>query len=137
MLLSLSAFSILMLQIVLPIAGFILDMMTDITQDFLRRRSEYLSRIRKLPLQVVLMVRNRRLNFSFGPSDKGRYFLITGFLPGLYLTSIDIPRNLPDIYIGQTKWYVRLGWESPEGWITFSPEWFLDFSQDQELFWKQ
>jgi hypothetical protein len=114
-----------------------LDTVTDITQDFLRRRSEYISRLRKLPLRVELTVKRKRLNFSLGPADKGRYFLVTGFLPGLYLTSIDLPRNPPAIYIGQTKWYVRFGWESPEGWITFSPEWFLDFARDQELFWEQ
>ena len=114
------------------------DSMIDITQDFLKRRVEYLSRIRKLPFEVRLRVKKAGLNFCSGPSDSGRYFVLVGYRPGLYCATTDLPRNLPrNVYSGHVKWYLRFGWESPDGGITLSPEWFFDLSKDQELFWRQ
>jgi hypothetical protein len=35
------------------------------------------------------------------------------------------------------KMYCRAGWESPDGLVTFSPEWFIDSSKKQDIFWER
>ncbi len=111
--------------------------MSEITGDFFRGRTEFLSRVMKLPLSVRLGVRNGIITYSVGPSDFGRYFLLLGYKHDLYCTSVDIPRELSARGSTGAISYIRIGWESPEGRITFSPEWFVDFSKNQEIIWKQ
>ena len=114
------------------------DSMIEITHQFLKKRIEYLSHIKKLPFEVKLTVKKALFNFSLGPSDSGRYFVLGGYRPNIYCSATDLPRNLPsNIFGGYVKWYLRFGWESPDGWMVLSPEWFFDFSKDQEIFWKQ
>lgn len=114
------------------------DSMIEITHQFLKKRIEYLSHIKKLPFEVKLTVKKALFNFSLGPSDSGRYFVLGGYRPNIYCSATDLPRNLPsNIFGGYVKWYLRFGWESPDGGMVLSPEWFFDFSKDQEIFWKQ
>ncbi len=112
--------------------------MREVTDDYVRTRTEYLSRVRELPLRVTLYVREGAFNFSLGPAG-GRFFLLTGYRPGIYNSFLSpLPRSLPnDIVVGQMKWYIRFGRESEKGEIAFSPEWRFDFSTDQELRWEQ
>ena len=115
------------------------DEMIDISREFLRKRTEYLSRIRKLPFDVRLQVKKGGFNFFLGPYDEGRYFLLAGYLPGIYNTILDgLPRTLQsELFGGYVKWFMRFGWQSPDGFVTFSPEVFFDFSKDQEIVWHQ
>jgi hypothetical protein len=112
--------------------------MEEITQDFLERRARFIDRIRHLPLEVHLMLRAGKFNFSLGPSETGRYFVLVGHRPGLSFFSLDVPRTLPsNIVWGNVTWYLRFGWESPEGFVTLSPEWRFDFTKDQEILWRR
>lgn len=114
------------------------DSMIEITHHFLKKRIEYISHIKKLPFEVRLTVKKALFNFSLGPSASGRYFVLGGYRPNIYCSATYLARTLPsNIYGGYVKWYLRFGWESPDGWIALSPEWFFDFSKDQEIFWKQ
>jgi hypothetical protein len=112
--------------------------MEAITEDFLERRARFIDRIRHLPLEVHLMLRAGKFNFSLGPSETGRYFVLVGHRPGLSFFSLDVPRTLPSTIVwGNVTWYLRFGWESPEGFVTLSPEWRFDFTKDQEILWKR
>jgi len=113
--------------------------MTDVTQEFLVKRQAYFSRVRKVPLQVRLEIKGGAAGYSLGPGDTGRYFLLVGYRPGVYNTMMGpLNRSWPDkVFVGKSRWYVRFGWESSEGWVTFSPEWFVDFSKDREIVWRR
>jgi hypothetical protein len=113
--------------------------MVEITKDFFAKRKDYLSRVRKMPFHIRLTVKDGKLDFVLGPSDTGHYFLLAGYRSGMYNWLVGSPgRSLPSkVFPGKIRRYVRFGWESPEGWVTFSPEWFIDFSKDQEIVWSQ
>jgi hypothetical protein len=107
------------------------------TKDFLNKHEEYLSRIRKLPLFVIMKVNYGGISFSLGPSSSGRYILFAGYRPGVYCTVIEVSRHFDQKLFTSLQTYIRFAWESPEGWVTLSPEWFIDFSKTQEIKWEQ
>ena len=112
---------------------------SEISDSYLKERTALLSRIKKLPFSGRLKVDHGLIDFSLGPSNSGHYFILWGHKQGLYSMLIDIgqERTMKTRGLTRLKVYWRFGWESPEGRITLSPEWFVDFSKDQELFWKQ
>ena len=109
----------------------------EVTGDFLKRRAEYFSRTRKLPFSVKLRVRDGAVSYDLGPSDRGRYFALLGYRPGLYCLVGDSGQKMYRRVFTSLKTFLRFGWESPEGWVTFSPEWFVDFSKQREIVWEQ
>ena len=113
--------------------------MSEISDSFFKQRTTLLSRIKKLPFSGNLKVDRGLIDFSLGPSRSGHYFILWGHKQGLYSMLIDIgqERIIKTRGLTRLKVYWRFGWESPEGWITLSPEWFVDFSKDQELVWSQ
>jgi hypothetical protein len=113
--------------------------MVEITRDFFVKRKEYLSRVRKLPFHIKLTVKDGKFDYVLGPSDTGRYFLLAGYRSHMYdMLNSSLGRTLGSkVFPGKIRRYVRLGWESPEGWVTLSPEWFIDFSKDREVHWSQ
>jgi hypothetical protein len=113
--------------------------MSEISDSFIKQRTALLSRIKKLPFSGYLKVNHGSIDFSLGPSDSGHYFLLWGHKQGFYSMLIDIgqERTIKTRGLTRLKVYWRFGWESPEGWITLSPEWFVDFSKDQEVVWSQ
>ncbi len=112
---------------------------SEISDSYLKERTALLSRIKNLPFSGHLRVAHGLIDFSLGPSRSGHYFVLWGHKQGRYSMLIDIgqERTIKTRGLTRLKVYWRFGWESPEGWITLSPEWFVDFSKDQELFWKQ
>jgi hypothetical protein len=113
--------------------------MTDNTESFLKERALYLSRVRTLPLSVRYTVDCGLIDVSLGPSREGHYFLLWGHKSGLYSMYIDLGsvKEINTRGFTQMKAFWRFGWESPEGTVTLSPEWFVDFSKYQEIRWQQ
>jgi len=111
--------------------------MSDITGFFFRKRSEYLSHVKKMPFSVTLTVNKGEVSFFVGPSSAGQYFALMGYRPGLYCATATVVRQARVKMATSIKAFLRFGWESPEGWITFSPEWFIDSSKNQEIVWSQ
>lgn len=113
--------------------------MKEHTKDFLRQRSAVLSRIDKMPFSVSAIVNRGFMHFVLGPSDSGHYFLLWGHKPDLYSMYIDLGQERVIQTRGLTRLqvYCRFGWESPEMRVTLSPEWFIDFSKNQQFIWSQ
>jgi hypothetical protein len=111
--------------------------LSDITSSFFQERFNYLSRIRKMPLRVVMHVDDAVLSYSMGPSDTGNYFALLGIKPGTYCMMLQGRDFTPMSLFKSLRFYVRFGWESAEGWVTFSPEWFVDFHKDSEIIWER
>ena len=112
---------------------------SEISDSYFKERAALLSRIKKLPFSGHLKVNHGLIDFSLGPSNSGHYFVLWGHKQGLYSMLIDIgqERTIKTRGLTHLKVYWRFGWESPQGWITLSPEWYVDFSKDQELSWSQ
>jgi len=112
---------------------------SEISDSYLKERTALLSRIKKLPFSGRLKVDHGLIDFSLGPSNSGHYFILWGHKQGLYSTYIDLGREnkLMTRVLTGVKIYWRFGWESPEKKITFSPEWFIDFSKYQGIRWEQ
>jgi len=114
--------------------------MVDITDSFFAQRHAYLSRLQKLPLSVRLTIDRGMIDLAMGPSHSGHYFLLWGHRPELYSMYYDLgpERKITTrVLFTRLKVYWRFGWESPEGWVTVSPEWLVDFSQRQQIAWEQ
>lgn len=113
--------------------GFI----TEITDSFLKKRLAYLQHNRKMPFSVSLKVDHGTISFTTGPSGSGRHFLLLGHKPGLYSMMLDFgqQRRFEVRLTEGFQVYARFGLESPDKYIAFSPEWFLDFSKHQEFDW--
>ncbi len=109
---------------------------TDITPSYMKERAAYFARVRALPLEVSFSLDGGDFRYSSGPSDSGRYFLLLGYKPDLYCMKIEMRQfaiRLPD----RMKMYCRVGWESPDGRVTFSPEWLLDSAKKQNILWRR
>jgi hypothetical protein len=90
-----------------------------------------------MPLRVALHVDHAVLSYAMGPSDAGNYFALLGVKPGVYCMILQGKEFGPMSLFKSLRFYVRFGWESAVGWVTFSPEWFIDFQKDSEIIWKQ
>ena len=111
--------------------------LSDITNSFFQERVNYISRIKKMPLNLVLHVDHAVLSYSMGPSDTGNYFALLGIKPGVYCMMLPGKEFKPMSLFKSLRFYIRFGWESAEGWVTFSPEWFIDFHKDSEIVWER
>lgn len=111
----------------------------EITAAYPAERGRFLTRLAERSLSVDLTVRNGLISFTLGPAEKGRYFVLWGHRPGIYSMMIDLGtlRSLKTRGLTRLKVYWRFGWESPEGLITLSPEWFVDFARETEISWKR
>ena len=112
-----------------------LGAMSEITGSFFKERDTYLSSIKKLPLEVTVTLKHATISYSMGPSREGRYFTLLGYRPGIYCMMLEGKEFGPMTFATSLKAYFRFGWQAPEGWVTFSPEWLLDFSNDHVIQW--
>lgn len=109
---------------------------SDITSSYVKERAAYLARVRNLPLEARLTLDRGDFRYAIGPSNSGRYFLLLGYKPDLYCMKFEVREFETRIPIN-IKMYCRFGWESPDGGVTFSPEWFVDSSKKQDIFWER
>lgn len=114
-----------------------LSTMTEITVSFLKERKERLEKKKRLPFAVNLSVNRATIRYSMGPINSGRYLALIGYKPGVYCTLIESRELAPTTLMPGLRAFFRFGWQSPDGWVTFSPEWLIDFSKDESISWKQ
>lgn len=85
------------------------------------------------PLTVRFDIRGQELHWEFGPYAGGRY----SALLGEGLEAWEMPRrsalNLP----GVAALSVRVRYESPEGWTTYSDPIGLDFARQADVTWRR
>lgn len=94
----------------------------------------YCSTIRDdAPLRAKFEYRDRSLFWNFGPYDGGRWSVVLAN----GLQAFEVPRqdgfqlgDLPGIAL-------RVRYQAPEGWVTYSPEIALDFARQQNLEWQR
>jgi hypothetical protein len=96
--------------------------------------SRYCASFRNAPLDLHFHYDERRhlLTWDLGPYDDGyRVVSGNGFL------AYDVKRHDGLQLFGMKDLTFRLRYQSPAGWVTYSPEQRLDFSRDQDLTWRQ
>ncbi|HKR62503.1 MAG TPA: hypothetical protein VJZ00_02125, partial [Thermoanaerobaculia bacterium] len=92
----------------------------------------YCSSIRdKVPLRAEFRHRRDSLFWRFGPYPKGQYRVILGG----GVQAFDVPREDGFSLPGVPGLALRVRYQSPEGWVTYSPELNLEFSKQPELIW--
>lgn len=106
----------------------------DVTMQALAKRKSLLGRLQEKPLHVELEWEQGRSRWSLGPYTTGSYFFLAGEHSGWYSTR----NNAPAV---QGEWalriagFVRVGYESPEGWVTLSPGFYLDLDREGRFLW--
>lgn len=106
----------------------------DVTMQALAKRKSLLGRLQEKPLHVEVEWEQGLSRWSLGPYTTGTYFFLAGAHPGWYSTRNNAPSE-------QGGWalriagFVRVGYESPEGWVTLSPEFYLDLDREGRFLW--
>lgn len=96
----------------------------------LRRR--YCDAIRKqAPLTAEMHAAGRTLHWTLGPYSNGRYFIVLG--DGIHSVEVPPVGGFQLKRVGTMT--LRLKYESPEGWITYSPELAMDFTRAPSFRW--
>lgn len=94
--------------------------------------SGYCSSIRETaPLRAEFRHRRDALFWRFGPYEEGQYRVV---LAG-GLQAFDVPREDGFKLPGVPGLSLRVKYQSPEGWVTYSPEIHLEFARQPELEW--
>lgn len=111
-----------------------LRMMVETTSAMARLAARHCSALRlDAPLRASFHYRKPALYWDLGPYPDGRYLAIIG--DGLQVS--ELPRheamNLP----GLTSVKIRIRYESPRGWSTYSPEIALDFTRNHDFSWRR
>lgn len=108
--------------------------LVDVTAKIPAIAKSHCSAIRaEAPLSVRFDIRQQELHWEFGPYAEGKYsaLLADG------LEAWDMPRrsalNLP----GVATLSVRVRYESPQGWTTYSPPIGLDFVKQADASWQR
>lgn len=92
----------------------------------------YCSSIRQdAPLQAEFRHRGESLFWSFGPYERGRWSVLLGG----GLQAFDVPRRDGFRLAGVPGLTLRIRYQSPEGWVTYSPELALDFARQPDFAW--
>ncbi len=109
--------------------------MRETTALFEHERSAYLSRIRDRPLAVELHLVQGRFSYSVRSPSGGRFFVLTGYRSGLYCSLVQIGTEGKGKMATSMTFFLRFLMESSEGWVTISPEWFVDSSISNTITW--
>jgi hypothetical protein len=104
----------------------------EVTQDIPGLAAHFCGSIRTdAPLSATLHFRKPVLYWELGPYTEGRY----SALLGNGVQAFEIPRrdalNLP----GTTSLALRIRYDSPAGWTTYSPELAVDVARKPDLTW--
>jgi len=83
------------------------------------------------PLRAEFHHRDEALFWRFGPYDQGRWTVVLGG----GLQAFTVPREEGFRLAGVPGLALRVRYESPEGWVTYSPEIALDFARQPNLIW--
>jgi hypothetical protein len=104
----------------------------DVTAPFLDSAETYCRNLRSAALSADFAYRDGSLVWKLGPYDKGRYsFLLDDGVERFDVRREDGYRN------GSPRLDLRVRYESPEGWVTYSPELHLDLADAKDLRWER
>lgn len=108
--------------------------MVDVTGQLARRRRSFCSSIRgDAPLEAALTHREGTLFWRLGPWRQGGWF----FVLGDGRTRWPVPREDGFALGGEGGVALRVRYDSPEGWVTYSPPLALDFERASTLTWRR
>lgn len=85
----------------------------------------------KVPLRAEFRHRRDSLFWRFGPYAEGRWRVVLGG----GLQAFDVPREDGFSLPGVGALALRVRYQSPDGWVTYSPELNLEFAKKPELTW--
>ena len=105
----------------------------DVTDNVLKERENIIKRMADRPLTASVTWGHGRLSWSLGPFEQGKYFLLAGQTPDWYLSHRKVARQGFIIFL--LEGYMRVGYESPEGWMTFSPEFHVNLAEQGQFAW--
>jgi hypothetical protein len=92
----------------------------------------YCSSIREnAPMRVEFHHRGEVLQWRFGPQQDGRWSVVVAG----GLMAYDVRREDGFRLTGVPGLALRVRYESPEGWVSYSPEIALDFARQPDLVW--
>lgn len=86
-----------------------------------------------LPLDARFSYRDDVLYWNLGPHRQGRYRFVLGHGAQAFDVPAEAGFRLPKVP-GMT---LRIRYESPAGWITYSPELALDFARRPDVTWRR
>jgi len=86
-----------------------------------------------VPLSVHFHFDKPALQWELGPYEEGRYTVIVG--DGF--ETFPVPRKEALYIPGVTALDVRVRYDSPQGWTTYSPELKLDFNTQSDFRWQR
>jgi len=96
------------------------------------QRSRYCASIRDAPLEAAFTYAGGNFSWELGPYGSGRYAIVYG--DGI--ERFDVARR--DGYRHHASVFtLRIRYESPEGWRTFSPDIPLDFRASPRIHWER
>jgi hypothetical protein len=96
------------------------------------QRSRYCASIRDAPLEAAFTYAGGDFSWELGPYGSGRYAIVYG--DGI--ERFDVARR--DGYRHHASVFtLRIRYESPEGWRTFSPDIPLDFRASPSIRWER
>jgi hypothetical protein len=97
--------------------------------DFARRWCSSLRTDR--PLRAEFHHRGETLFWHFGPYDDGRWTVVLGGGVQAFV----VPRQQGFKLAGVPGLSLRVRYDSPEGWVTYSPDIVLDFARHADYVW--
>jgi hypothetical protein len=104
--------------------------MADVTQMLPSIRSGYCTGLREAPLSAVFWRKGQDIFWDLGPYQEGRY----AFVLGEGQESIAVPPHAG--YRDRAAAFaLRVRYEAPSGWVTYSPELRLDFQRSPRWRW--
>lgn len=87
-------------------------------------------------LQVRFSYEQGRLKWEFGPYDRGKYSFLYRKKHGV--TGASPLLSAGDIRLKLSKdWFVRVKYESPKGWITYSPWFTIKPNESNSIYWQR
>jgi hypothetical protein len=106
--------------------------MVDITARIPAMARRHCSSIREaVPLRAEFRHRGQTLSWRLGPYDEGRYTIVLGRGEHAFTVPAEASFRLGD----STAIDLRVRYDSPAGWVTYSPEIHLDFARQPDLTW--
>jgi len=85
------------------------------------------------PLSARFHFEKPALHWDLGPYTEGRYTALLGDGVEAFVVARHDALNLP----GASAFDVRIRYDSPQGWTTYSPQLNLDFARTQDVAWRR
>ena len=89
--------------------------------------------IRNAPLEVAFQFRDSALHWEFGPYREGTY---TALLAEGWQAFV-VPRRDALHLPGMSELPIRIRYDSPSGWTTYSPQFVLDLESTRDYRWRR